>query len=180
VGILVKDDRQVEKKQEEKAKDEKQLHDMEERKTKDEAKLSATMEEQDRLEILVETRKALEARIHDLREQCLEEEGTSSLRRLQSKLRDNRRMTASLKNCCHDIAKANKMFREALQIHAQAACSNAIAAGANIGQAIGGGGSRGIGESPGERLMQIRRNQATKKSILIAKEACDILNTAQE
>ena len=28
--------------------------------------------------------------------------------------------------------------------------------------------------------MQIRRNQATKKSILIAKEACDILNTAQE
>jgi len=179
-GILMKDEGQVEKMQKEKAAATEKLEKLEGAKQKDEAKLENMMEEQAKLDSLVETRKALEARIHDLREQCLEEEGTSSLRRVQSKLHANQRMAASLRNCLQDVAKADKIFRQALQVQAQAARSNAVAAGANIGQAIGGGGGRGIGNSPGERLMQIRRDQATKKSIMMAQDACDVLNTAQE
>jgi hypothetical protein len=128
---------------------------------------------------LVEIRNALEARVQELRATALEYEGTIELRRLQSRHDTHRRMQESLKSCRQDVAMANKMFQKALNLQAVAARSNAMAGGANLGQAIGGRGGRGIGQSPGERLLQIRRNQATKQSIEMATEAADKLNTAQ-
>jgi hypothetical protein len=180
MGILMKDQKIIDKKTAELKIGEQKKAELETTKKNDEYDLSAMQTEQDRLDSLVEIRNALEARVQELRAACLEAEGTTALRRLQSKHENNERMHESLKYCLQDVASAHKMFKEALSIQAVAARSNAMAAGANIGQAVGGGGGRGIGNSPGERMLQIRRNQATKKSILIAKQAAEKLNVAQD
>jgi len=86
----------------------------------------------------------------------------------------------SLKHCRSDVASAHHMFQEALQIQATAARSNAMAGAVNLGQALGGGGGPGIGQSPGERLLQMRRNMATKQSIELAQRAAEKLNLAQD
>jgi hypothetical protein len=176
----MKDQKLIDKKTAELKIGEEKKAEQEGKKNNDETDLSAVQAEQDRLNSLVEIRNALDARVQELRATCLEIEGTTALRRLQSKHQNNERMHESLKNCRQDVATAATMFKKALGIQAKAARSNAMAAGANIGQAIGGGGGRGIGNSPGERLMQIRRNQATKQSIEIAKEAAGKLNLAQD
>jgi hypothetical protein len=180
LGILMKDQKLIDKKTAELKIGEEKKAEQEGKKKIDETDLSEVQAEQVRLDSLVEIRNALDARVQELRATCLEVEGTTALRRLQSKHQNNERMHESLKNCRQDVATAATMFKKALGIQAKAARSNAMAAGANIGQAIGGGGGRGIGNSPGERLMQIRRNQATKQSIEIAKEAAGKLNLAQD
>ena len=163
MGILMKDQNLIDKKAAELKIGEQKKAELEGAKKNDEFDLSAIQTEQDRLDSLVEIRNALHARVQELRATCLEAEGTTALRRLQSKHQNNERMHESLKYCRQDVATAHKMFKQALSIQAKAARSNAMAAGANIGQAIGGGGGRGIGNSPGERMLQIRRNQATKQ-----------------
>jgi hypothetical protein len=180
LGILMEDQKLIDKKTAELKIGEQKKAELEGAKQNDEYDLSAMQTEQDRLDSLVEIRNALDARVQELRATCLEAEGTTALRRLQSKHQNNERMHESLKHCRDDVATAHKMFKKALSIQAVAARSNAMAAGANIGQAIGDRGGRGIGQSPGERMMQIRRNQATKKSIMMAKEAAEKLNTAQD
>lgn len=170
----------MDKKSEQLKQDEAKKFNLEGVKAKDETSLATMQAEQARLDGLVEIRNALEARVQELRATALEFEGTTGLRRLQSNYIDHQRMEQSLKHCRRDVATAHKMFQKALSTQAVAARSNAMAAGANIGQAIGGGGGHGIGQSPGERLLQIRRNQATKRSILLAKEAAEKLNVAQD
>jgi hypothetical protein len=179
-GILMKDQKLIDKKTAELKIGEDKKFELEGVKAKDETDLSAMQTEQDRMDSLVEIRNALDARIQELRATCLEAEGTTALRRQQSKYQNQENMLESLKHCRQDVATAHKMFKKALKIQAVAARSNAMAAGANIAQAIGNEGGRGIGQSPGERLMQIRRNQATKQSITIAKEAAEKLNMAQD
>lgn len=179
LGILMKDQKLVDKKAAALKSDEQKKTELEGAKAKDETTLASMQKEQARLDGLVEVRNALDARVQELRATCLELEGTTTLRRLQSKHQNHERMHESLTYCRQDVAKAHKMFQKSLNIQAIAARSNAMAAGANLGQAIGGGGGRGIGQSPGERLLQIRRNRATKESIMIAKEAAEKLNVAQ-
>jgi hypothetical protein len=180
MGILMKDNDKVGKWQKEKEEKTEVVHVLEEQKKDHESTLEQVSQEQERLNGFVETRKALEARIQELRLACLEEEASGDLRRLQSRVVDHERMNVSLHHCLVDVRHAHAMFSKALHIQAQAArSSNAVAGGANVGQIATRNGGRGIGESPGERLMQIRRNKKTKESILIAKDACDRLNTAQ-
>eukprot|EP00978_Attheya_sp_CCMP212_P036437 scaffold165182_cov45-Attheya_sp.AAC.1 len=179
MGILMKDNDKVEKWQKEKQEKTEVVQVLEGQKKDHESTLEQVSQEQERLNGLVETRKALEARIQELRSACLEEEASGDLRRLQSRVVDHERMNVSLHQCLVDVRHAHAMFSKALHMQAQAARSNAVAGGANIGQIATRNGGRGIGESPGERLMQIRRNKKTKESILIAKDACDRLNTAQ-
>jgi len=179
-GILMKDNkvedtakRDLQAKEEELAGDQKH-------KATAEKTLEQLKTEQAKLDELVEVRLGLEARIQEMRSLCLEYEGTTQLRRLQSQQQSHRSLQESLKNCRSDVASAHHMFQEALQIQATAARSNAMAGAVNLGQALGGGGGPGIGQSPGERLLQMRRNMATKQSIELAQRAAEKLNLAQD
>jgi hypothetical protein len=98
----------------------------------------------------------------------------------QKTLAKSQSLVKSLGFVTEDVVKAHNLFKVALQLQQSAARSNAMAGGANIGQAIGGGGGRGLGNSPGERMLQIKRNQETKKSIEQARSACEILATGQK
>ena len=179
-GLLMKDQKVIDKKAQALTLNEEKKAQLDKAKAQDESSLAALQTEQARLDELVEIRRALEARVQELRSTCLEYEGTTELRKLQSQHQTHQRLQESLEYCRHDVAKAHKMFLRALDIQAVAARSNAMATGANLGQALGGGGGRGIGSSPGERLLQIRRNQATKHSIELSKQAAEKLNTAQD
>lgn len=179
LGIFSRDQSLVDKKTAELQKGEERVAYLAGQKSQNETSLGAVQTEQNRLDELVEIRNALHARVQELRATCLEQEGTTELRRLQSNHQSHQHMHTSLKQCRQDVTAAHAMFRKALDMQATAARSNAMAAGVNVGQAIGGGGGRGR-LSPGERLLQIRRNQMTKQSIQLAQQAAEKLNVAQD
>jgi hypothetical protein len=179
-GILSKDQKVIDKMVEDKEASEAKVEDLKQQKETHEVRLRQLKDELPELEEVEHGLEALEASMGEMREAVIDAEATLYLRMKRKMLAKNKSLIKSLRYVTEDVAKAHNQFKVALQLQQSAARSNAMGGGANIGQAIGGGGGRGFGNSPGERLLQIKRNQETKKSIDQAQSACDILATGQK
>jgi hypothetical protein len=179
-GILSKDQKVVDKMVEDKEANAAKVEGLVEQKETHEARLNQLKDELVELEDAEHGLEALEASMAEMKEAIIDDEATLYLQMKQKTLAKNQSLIKSLGFVTEDVVKAHNLFKVALQLQQSAARSNAMAGGANIGQAIGGGGGRGFGTSPGERMLQIKRNQETKKSIEQARLACEILVTGQK
>lgn len=149
---------------------------------RDKSKLAQLEKEQVGLEEAEEASKALWLRLEELKMKIFNQEKSALLisKRNAGVFRD--KLSVELSSTKQGVSQAHELFKVALNLQAKAARSNAVAGAANVGQMVGSGdrGGRGVGNSHGERILQLKRNQETKKSVEQAQKASNVLDKTQQ